>query len=144
MNVENKDNWKWFIERLQMNLGIGRGAGWTFISDQCKVFHLCFMLLYCILFTACTFNVYAYFFNLSFIWVKGLMPAIYKLFPDSERRWCARHLFSNWRKKHKGNGLEKQYWICIKSPNKAEFKLRMEALADISQKAHDDMIKFLP
>ena len=62
ITVENKDNWFWFLEHLQIVPRIGIGAGWTFISDQCKVFHLCFMLLYCLLFTACTFNVYAYFF----------------------------------------------------------------------------------
>ena len=37
MNMENKDNWKWFIQILQMDISIGRGAGWTFVSDQCKV-----------------------------------------------------------------------------------------------------------
>ena len=37
VTFENKDNWMWFIERLQYDIGISRGAGWTFISDQCKV-----------------------------------------------------------------------------------------------------------
>ena len=60
------------------------------------------------------------------------MPAVYELFPDCERRWCARHLFSNWRKNHKGKGLEMQYWICVKAPNKEDFKLQMDDLADIS------------
>ena len=33
VNVENKDNWKWFIQILYMDISIGRGAGWTFYSD---------------------------------------------------------------------------------------------------------------
>ena len=37
-----------------------------------------------------------------------------------------------------------QYWICVKAPNKEDFKLQMDDLADISQKAHDDMMKTQP
>ena len=37
VTVKNKKNWIWFMERLQQDLGFGRGKGWTFMSDQCKV-----------------------------------------------------------------------------------------------------------
>ncbi|CAA0836454.1 Unknown protein, partial [Striga hermonthica] len=35
-NLENEENWKWFLEILFQDLGIGDGLGWTFISDQQK------------------------------------------------------------------------------------------------------------
>ncbi|XP_076921988.1 uncharacterized protein LOC143583617 [Bidens hawaiensis] len=37
VEVENKDNWKWFIECLKDDIGISYGRGLTFISDQHKV-----------------------------------------------------------------------------------------------------------
>ncbi|CAH9057829.1 unnamed protein product [Cuscuta europaea] len=48
---ETKATWKWFLEILRDNLGIDRGKGWAFVSDQQKVFHIYIYLLiffYCI------------------------------------------------------------------------------------------------
>lgn len=39
--VENIENWSWFIRILVEDLGLGTGAGTTFISDQHKVYVLC-------------------------------------------------------------------------------------------------------
>ncbi|CAH9089866.1 unnamed protein product [Cuscuta epithymum] len=33
---ETKEAWKWFLEILRDDLGIGRGKGWAFVSDQQK------------------------------------------------------------------------------------------------------------
>ena len=35
--VENKENWKWFLDLLIGDLNIGSGMGFTFMSDQHKV-----------------------------------------------------------------------------------------------------------
>lgn len=37
VRIENKDNWKWFLERLLEDLGSVEDHGWNFISDQQKV-----------------------------------------------------------------------------------------------------------
>ncbi|GKA47951.1 pentatricopeptide repeat-containing protein [Tanacetum coccineum] len=37
VNVENKDNWTWFLELLLEDLGSSRGNGLTLMSDQHKV-----------------------------------------------------------------------------------------------------------
>ncbi|GKC21019.1 multidrug resistance-associated protein 5, partial [Tanacetum coccineum] len=37
VNVENKDNWTWFLELLEEDLGCSRGNGLTLMSDQHKV-----------------------------------------------------------------------------------------------------------
>lgn len=34
---ENEDNWKWFIGKLQNDLNLGDGSGFTVISDRQKV-----------------------------------------------------------------------------------------------------------
>ena len=34
--------------------------------------------------------------------------------------------------------------MCVKASNQADFKVRMQELADISQKAHNDMMRFNP
>ena len=34
--------------------------------------------------------------------------------------------------------------MCLKANNLADFKVQMQELADISQKAHDDMMRFNP
>ncbi|GJT61828.1 multidrug resistance-associated protein 5 [Tanacetum coccineum] len=36
VNVENKDNWTWFLELLEQDLGSSRGNGLTLMSDQHK------------------------------------------------------------------------------------------------------------
>ncbi|GKB52447.1 multidrug resistance-associated protein 5, partial [Tanacetum coccineum] len=36
VNVENKDNWSWFLELLEEDLGCNRGNGLTLMSDQHK------------------------------------------------------------------------------------------------------------
>ena len=40
--VKNKDSWDWFIKKLQTDLGLGSGTGFSFISDRQKVC-LCFL-----------------------------------------------------------------------------------------------------
>lgn len=45
VNVENKDNWKWFLELLHGDLGDYKQHGWTFISDMQKVIHFLFLML---------------------------------------------------------------------------------------------------
>lgn len=37
VDVENKENWKWFLELLHEDLGDYRQHGWNFISDMQKV-----------------------------------------------------------------------------------------------------------
>ena len=37
VDVENKDNWKWFLELLHKDLGNYERNGWNFISDMQKV-----------------------------------------------------------------------------------------------------------
>ncbi|CAL1360304.1 unnamed protein product [Linum trigynum] len=48
--------------------------------------------------------------------MKGLVPAIVELFPNAEHLFCARHIYSNWRKKFRNRAWEKMFWACAKGP----------------------------
>ncbi|XP_071909614.1 uncharacterized protein [Coffea arabica] len=61
VEIERYDSWKWFLELLMADLGMGRdNIPWTFISDR----------------------------------QKGLVHAVNELFPNSEHRFCLRHILN--------------------------------------------------
>ena len=47
--VENKESWKWFLDLLIDDIGMGVGHGLTIISDQHKVMFTLQLLLFSIL-----------------------------------------------------------------------------------------------
>uniref|UniRef100_A0A1J3G2U0 MULE transposase domain-containing protein n=1 Tax=Noccaea caerulescens TaxID=107243 RepID=A0A1J3G2U0_NOCCA len=49
VQVENTDNWLWFIKKLKHDLGLKNGEGFTLISDRQKV--RCLVLPVCIVFS---------------------------------------------------------------------------------------------
>ncbi|KAL2896769.1 Protein FAR1-RELATED SEQUENCE 1 [Bienertia sinuspersici] len=63
--------------------------------------------------------------------MKGLVNAIHSIWPNIEHRQCARHIYSNWRKKHKGRELEKRFWRCVKATSSARYKPIVTMLEDI-------------
>jgi hypothetical protein len=53
--------------------------------------------------------------------------------PRAEHRMCARHIYANWRKKHRGHDLQKKLWAIAKASNREDFnyykaKLALETL----------------
>ncbi|KAL2895363.1 Lamin-B receptor [Bienertia sinuspersici] len=68
----------------------------------------------------------------------GLANAIHSIWPNIEHRQCARHIYSNWRKKHKGRELEKQFWRCVKATSSGEYETHMSKLKLLSKQAYDD------
>ncbi|XP_015965875.1 uncharacterized protein LOC107489634 [Arachis duranensis] len=63
VHVENKDNWKWFLELLHEDIGDQTKHGWCFISDM----------------------------------QKGLIPALREVMLGAHHRFCAWHLWQNFR-----------------------------------------------
>ena len=62
VDVENKDNWKWFLSLLQNDLGQHAQHGWNFISDMQKVLLLVqYMLILLVLIT--TYETYISVYN---------------------------------------------------------------------------------
>jgi hypothetical protein len=47
--------------------------------------------------------------------VQGLIPAVSKVFPESEHRFCVRHLYSKFQQHFKGENLKNQLWRYARS-----------------------------
>ncbi|GKV44483.1 hypothetical protein SLEP1_g51664 [Rubroshorea leprosula] len=56
---------------------------------------------------------------------KGLVPALEKKFPNSEHRFCVRHLYNNFKTNHKGTTLKEILWKAARSTYEQEFKQAM-------------------
>ncbi|XP_021716628.1 uncharacterized protein LOC110684479 [Chenopodium quinoa] len=73
---------------------------------------------------------------------KGLLAAIAEVFPQAERRVCARHVYCNFRGVF-GGILEfrKQFWIIAKSTTENDFLAKLQVMRDLSNDAAEDLLK---
>ena len=62
---------------------------------------------------------------------KGLIPAVQQVFPDSEYRFCVRHLYSNFQMHFKGENLKNQLWACARSSNVVQWNKNMEMMREL-------------
>lgn len=51
---------------------------------------------------------------------KGLVPAVEEEFPDSNHRFCFRHMYKNFKKEHKGKHLEHLSWGAARAYKKED------------------------
>ncbi|WVZ99234.1 hypothetical protein U9M48_044563 [Paspalum notatum var. saurae] len=75
---------------------------------------------------------------------KGLIPAVQQVFPESEHRFCVRHLYANFQEKFKGEILKNQLWTCARSSSVAQWTKNMEAMKDLDQKAYEWLSNMAP
>jgi transposase-like protein len=75
---------------------------------------------------------------------QGLIPAVKQVFPDSEHRFCVRHLYSNFHEKFKGETLKNQLWICARSSTEDSFKRNMEAMKALDVDAYEWLANMPP
>ncbi|XP_057792989.1 uncharacterized protein LOC131009591 [Salvia miltiorrhiza] len=71
---------------------------------------------------------------------KGLMNAVSKLAPMAEHRNCARHVYMNWKKSHKGSSLKNIFWSIVKSTYVQEYNMKLEELKAENAAAYEDFI----
>lgn len=67
---------------------------------------------------------------------KDLVPAIHEPLPYAEHRCCARHIYSNMRKRFTGVELKSLFWQAAKSGTPEEFEVVMAELYETSNGAH--------
>ncbi|KAG8374595.1 hypothetical protein BUALT_Bualt10G0011700 [Buddleja alternifolia] len=67
---------------------------------------------------------------------KGLLPALYDIFPKVEHRYCVRHMYTNFKKSHPGLALKARLWNLAKASTEAQFTLQMQSLKDVDEVAH--------
>ena len=63
---------------------------------------------------------------------KGLINAISKVVPRAEHRNCARHIYADWKKKHRDQSYRKRFWSCAKSSNRVQFNSNRAKLAQLT------------
>jgi hypothetical protein len=66
------------------------------------------------------------------------------VFPECEHRNCARHIYANWHKTHKGEELKLLFWTAAQAYNKADYKDVLDAMKLISARAVEDFVSQNP
>lgn len=60
-----------------------------------------------------------------------------QVFPDSEHRFCVRHLYSNFQQHFKGEELKNQLWACARSSSVSRWNRNMDRMKVLDRKAYD-------
>ncbi|KAJ9542857.1 hypothetical protein OSB04_029363 [Centaurea solstitialis] len=75
---------------------------------------------------------------------KGLVEAVKDVLPLAEHRQCARHVYSNFRKKFNGIEYRSLFWAASKAGTPEEFERVMQEIKDLSRQAYDDLMERQP
>ncbi|XP_021994351.1 uncharacterized protein LOC110890999 [Helianthus annuus] len=75
---------------------------------------------------------------------KGILPAITRLFPCAEHRYCLRHIYENMKVSFKGDLYKEMLWKCAAATTIPEFTLAMDELKAFNKKAHLWLSKIPP
>ena len=67
---------------------------------------------------------------------KGLLLAFEQVVPNSEHRFCARHLFTNFKLQFKGKALSDKFWGAAKATTVPQFARHMEELKSLDMDAY--------
>jgi hypothetical protein len=57
-------------------------------------------------------------------------------FPDSEHRFCVRHLWQNFQVHFKGDALKNQLWVIARSATVVKYEKNMEQMKALNPNAH--------
>ncbi|KAI3503301.1 hypothetical protein L1887_31741 [Cichorium endivia] len=74
---------------------------------------------------------------------KGVLPAIAKLFPCAENRFCLRHIHENMKLKWRGKQFKDILWQCATTCNVIEFHKGMEEMRKLNKDCHA-WLKLIP
>jgi hypothetical protein len=75
---------------------------------------------------------------------KGLINAMKDFLPKAEHRMCARHIYANWRKKHRAHEWQKKFWAVAKASNQQDFNYYRANLAQETPEGAKDMMRTEP
>ncbi|KAI3807156.1 hypothetical protein L1987_23080 [Smallanthus sonchifolius] len=66
---------------------------------------------------------------------KGLLPALTKVFPTAEQRYCLRHIHENMKGSFRGKLYKDMLWKCDIATTIPEYRSAMEELKAFNNKA---------
>ena len=64
--------------------------------------------------------------------------------PRAQHRMCARHIYANWRKKHKDHEFQKRFWAIAKASNKQDFNYNKAKLPQNTPEGAQDIMRTEP
>lgn len=67
---------------------------------------------------------------------KGLINVVHAEFPDSQHRFCVRHLYQNFNKQWKGETLKNKLWAIARSYNMVEWRKNMDDMKELNMDAY--------
>ncbi|XP_019236079.1 PREDICTED: uncharacterized protein LOC109216384 [Nicotiana attenuata] len=74
---------------------------------------------------------------------KGLVASVSELLPNVEHRMCARHIWSNWKQKWKGEERRKKFWACARASFEAYLKAKIDELAELGDsKIIEELLRY--
>lgn len=124
---------KCFLQALKDNLGIDNTYPWTIMTYKQKVRSFyCHVMIFLQTESCDTFSDA---FCVAVV-LQGLIQAIQQLFPDSEHRFYARYLYSNFQMHFKGENLKNQLWACARSSNIVQWNQDMDMMRELNPDAH--------
>ncbi|XP_072090669.1 uncharacterized protein [Arachis hypogaea] len=74
----------------------------------------------------------------------GLIPAVQEIYPNANHRFCAMHIWQNFRKKWSDLQLKMCMWSCAKATTTQDFNAAMEKLKRINVGAWEYLHKISP
>ncbi|TXG47739.1 hypothetical protein EZV62_027033 [Acer yangbiense] len=75
---------------------------------------------------------------------KGLIKALSKHFPTASKRYCARHIYANFRGSYCGDSFKKLFWKASRSSNVFDFKAALNDIGEIQSGANEWLSKMEP
>lgn len=67
---------------------------------------------------------------------KGLLPAVSKVFPCAEHRFCIRHIHENLKLHFKSPPLKEQLWMCARTTTEPQFRKAMTLFNGLNHEAY--------
>jgi len=80
----------------------------------------------------------------SLVHTQGLLPAVQKLLPGAEQRFCMRHLYSNFRKKFGSKQLKTLMWKAATSTHPRAWEREMHNIKEMNDEAFKYLIAIPP
>ncbi|KAI3729045.1 hypothetical protein L6452_17692 [Arctium lappa] len=75
---------------------------------------------------------------------KGIIPAIAKVFPNVEHRFCLRHIHENMKQQWKGKAYKDHLWKCATTTNVPLFDKSMADFKSFNDKAYEWLLQIPP
>ncbi|KAK8626531.1 hypothetical protein V6N13_134174 [Hibiscus sabdariffa] len=72
---------------------------------------------------------------------KGLLEEMQLILPNVEHRYCARHIYANWKKENSGHDMQQLFWACCKATTEAEFHKHSARMATLKDTALSSLLK---